>query len=175
MRLQNTGLLIHDEERATQGFTLFSPLMQDQVYLLDMRGDVVHEWTVNGNAYGFAYLLPNGNLLASALAPDIKQEDREGMRHILELDWNGKIIWQCEAPGQHHDFVRLANGNTSFLGFERLSSEAVGRVRGGHGHMAMLPVGAAYQFQSDAPSVVMIQTIQGPLTQEKWNEICQTQ
>ncbi len=55
MRLQNTGLLIHDEERATQGFTLFSPLIQDQVYLLDMKGDVVHEWTVNGNAYGYAY------------------------------------------------------------------------------------------------------------------------
>ncbi len=53
--------------------------------------------------------------------------------------------------------------------------QRMGRVRAGHGHMAMLPVGAAYQFQSDAPSVVMIQTIQGPLTQEKWNEICQTQ
>jgi len=131
MRLQNTGLLIHDEERATQGFTLFSPLMQDKVCLLDMKGDVVHEWTVNGNAYGYAYLLPNGNLLASALAPDAKQEDREGMRYILELDWNGKTIWQCEAPGQHHDFVRLANGNTSFLGFERLSKKAAGRVRGG--------------------------------------------
>jgi len=50
----------------------------------------------------------------------------------------------------------------------------MGRIKTGRGHMAMLPVGAAYRFHSDMPSVVMIQTIQGPLTQEKWNEICQT-
>ena len=50
----------------------------------------------------------------------------------------------------------------------------MGRIKTGRGHMAMLPVGAAYRFHSDMPSVMMIQTIQGPLTQEKWNEICQT-
>ena len=50
----------------------------------------------------------------------------------------------------------------------------MGRIKTGRGHMAMLLVGAAYRFHRDMPSVVMIQTIQGPLTQEKWNEICQT-
>jgi len=50
----------------------------------------------------------------------------------------------------------------------------MGRIKAGRGHMAMLPVGAAYRFHSEQPAVIMIQTIQGPLTQEKWNEICQT-
>ena len=50
----------------------------------------------------------------------------------------------------------------------------MGCIKAGRGHMAMLPVGAAYRFHSERPSVMMIQTIQGPLTQEKWNEICQT-
>ena len=131
MRIQNTGLLIYDQERATPGFTLFSPLAHDQIYLVDMRGEVVHEWNVDGNAYGYAYLLPNGNLLASVLAPGTGKTDREGLRYIREVDWSSKIVWQCEAPAQHHDFVRLANGNTSFLGFRRLSPEASIRVRGG--------------------------------------------
>ena len=131
MRLQEAGLLIHDEKRTTPGFTLFSPLVHDQIYIVDMSGEVVHEWTVDGNAYGYAYLLPNGNLLASALAPGVEVDNREGLRHIREVDWNGKVIWQCDAPAQHHDFVRLANGNTSYLGFERLSRGASARVRGG--------------------------------------------
>ena len=109
MRLQSTGLLAYDEERATPGFTLFSPLIQDQIYLLNMRGEVVHEWNVTGNSYGYAYLLSNGNLLASALAPDAKQDDREGMRYIIEMDWDGRVIWKCEALGHHHDFLRFHN------------------------------------------------------------------
>ena len=131
MRLQKTGLLTYDENRATPGFTLFSPLVHDQVYLVDMKGEVIHEWIIEGNAYGYAYLLPNGNLLASVRAPGIESDGREGLRLIQEVDWSGQITWQCEAPAQHHDFVRLANGNTSYLGFERLSLGATKRVRGG--------------------------------------------
>ena len=52
--------------------------------------------------------------------------------------------------------------------------QKMGRIKAGRGHMAMLPVGAAYRFQSAKPAVIIIQTIQGPLTLEKWSEICQT-
>ena len=50
----------------------------------------------------------------------------------------------------------------------------MGRIRLGRGHMALLPGGAAYRFQADRPAVLMIQTIQGPVTVERWAEICQT-
>ena len=50
----------------------------------------------------------------------------------------------------------------------------MGRITAGKGHMAMLPAGAAYRLQAHAPAVVIIQTIQGPLTIERWSEICQT-
>jgi hypothetical protein len=50
----------------------------------------------------------------------------------------------------------------------------MGRVRLGRGHMALLPTGAAYRFQADRPGVLMIQTIGGPVTIERWAEICQT-
>ena len=41
------------------------------------------------------------------------------------------------------------------------------------GHMGMLPVGAAYRFVAAKPSAMIIQTILGPVTVEKWGEICQ--
>ncbi len=41
------------------------------------------------------------------------------------------------------------------------------------GHMTMLPVNAAYRFSAARPSVLMIQTIEGPVTVTKWAEICQ--
>jgi hypothetical protein len=40
--------------------------------------------------------------------------------------------------------------------------------------MALLPAGSAYRFHADVPAALVFQTIQGPLTVEKWAEICQT-
>ena len=42
------------------------------------------------------------------------------------------------------------------------------------GHMALLPKGSAYQFRSATPGVLLLQTIKGPLTLERWADICQT-
>jgi hypothetical protein len=51
----------------------------------------------------------------------------------------------------------------------------MGRIVLGRGHMALLPVGSAYRFHADRPAAMIFQTLQGPLTIEKWAEICQTQ
>ena len=41
--------------------------------------------------------------------------------------------------------------------------------------MALLPKGSAYQFRNPGkPGVILIQTIKGKNTVEKWAEICQT-
>jgi hypothetical protein len=40
--------------------------------------------------------------------------------------------------------------------------------------MALLPGRSAYQLRASAPVAVVFQTVQGPLTVEKWAEICQT-
>jgi hypothetical protein len=37
-----------------------------------------------------------------------------------------------------------------------------------------LPVGAAYQFHGAQPGVVLLQTLAGSDTIERWAEICQT-
>jgi hypothetical protein len=52
--------------------------------------------------------------------------------------------------------------------------EKMGRVRARRGHMTLLPLGAAYQFRASRPSVILLQTLAGPDTVERWDEICQT-
>jgi hypothetical protein len=63
-------------------------------------------------------------------------------------------------------------------GSVRLAQQPQGRnmgwVRLRKGHMALLPKGSAYQFRSPKPGVVLIQTIMGDHTVERWAEICQT-
>jgi hypothetical protein len=39
--------------------------------------------------------------------------------------------------------------------------------------MALLPKGSAYQFRAASPGVLLLQTIRGDLTIERWAEICQ--
>jgi hypothetical protein len=61
----------------------------------------------------------------------------------------------------------------------RLTAEPKGKKMGWmklqRGHMALLPKGAAYQFRNQGdPGVMLLQTIKGDLTVEKWAEICQT-
>lgn len=49
----------------------------------------------------------------------------------------------------------------------------MGEIVASRGHMALLPKGAAYQFHASKPAVILLQTIKGDLTVERWNDICQ--
>jgi hypothetical protein len=53
--------------------------------------------------------------------------------------------------------------------------QEMGWVRARRGHMTLLPAGAAYQFRnSGRPAVMLMQTIKGEQTVERWADICQT-
>ena len=131
MRHRDFGLLVCDPHRATPGLTLFSPLNGKATYIIGLRGDVLHQWThplVNGT---YAYLLDNGNLLWTGRLPEGPQHmgGRGGL--FREYDWNGKVLWEHQHVGQHHDFRRLPNGNTLFLGWEVVPPEIADRIPGG--------------------------------------------
>ena len=68
---------------------------------------------------------------------------------------------------------RRATAHTRLDGDPRRAPR-MGRIRAGRGHLTLLPANAAYRFSAEAPSVVLFQTIDGPLTIERWAEICQT-
>jgi len=64
-------------------------------------------------------------------------------------------------------------------GTVKLASEPQGKKMGWvkirRGHMALLPAGAAYQFRNPGkPGVLLVQTILGENTIERWSQICQT-
>lgn len=51
----------------------------------------------------------------------------------------------------------------------------MGRIHLKRGHQALLPKGSAYRFTAvGEPGVLLIQSIEGALTQYRWAEICQT-
>jgi hypothetical protein len=62
------------------------------------------------------------------------------------------------------------NGSIAVEGEPR--GRKMGRVIGHRGHMTLLPAHAAYQFHADAPGVILLQTVKGDDTIERWLEIC---
>ncbi len=48
----------------------------------------------------------------------------------------------------------------------------MGRLVLRRGHQGLLPKGCAYQFSAARPSVFTIQTVLGPVSVEKWADIC---
>ena len=64
-----------------------------------------------------------------------------------------------------HEGTTLLKGNPR--------GRAMGRIVARSGHMALLPKGSAYQFHASRPGVVLLQTIKGDLTIERWKDICQ--
>jgi hypothetical protein len=48
----------------------------------------------------------------------------------------------------------------------------MGHIKAGRGHQALLPQGAAYRFRAAKPGVMLMQTLEGELSVQKWAEIC---
>jgi hypothetical protein len=97
-----------------------------------MNGDEVHRWdfagfpselldpAVTGGKRGHVLVqLSTDERAGAGVVPNMPAEFRN--RTIGELDWDGKTVWEWgeQAPGgaarQHHDWFRLANGNTLIL------------------------------------------------------------
>ena len=100
-----TGVLQHDKKRATNGYTLFTPIGLFTTYLIDMSGYVVHQWEVPNELGHYAYLLENGNLLASVRTEEGPMGLPAKGGHLIEYDWDGNIVWEHIDHFQHHDFA----------------------------------------------------------------------
>ncbi|MDP6430007.1 MAG: arylsulfotransferase family protein [Rhodospirillales bacterium] len=126
-----TGLTHYDETKATPGYTLFSPNGLTQTHLINMKGEVVHQWDLPGIPGNYAYLLANGNLLAATRTDEgPKGLPAKGGR-LTELDWDGNTVWEHIDDMQNHDFRRKANGNTVYILWDLYDQETSARVKGG--------------------------------------------
>jgi hypothetical protein len=136
IRRTRTGLIAHDAARAQPGYTLFAPMYGDgTVYLVDMDGKVAHTWRLPHRPGLYGHLLPNGHLFyGGKIMEDL--ERFEGWSRfkggaVLEVDWNGRVVWEVRHPDHHHDARRLRNGNVLLLCLWPLPADLAGRVQGG--------------------------------------------
>ena len=129
-----TGVHVWNKYGAYDGYTLLSPNMTNDVYLIDMKGDVVHTWHTAGKPGLYAELLPNGNLLRG-IRYDPKHVPFGGVSGgVQEIDWDGNVVWEHKIHGpranQHHAFSRMPNGNTLIVAWQYKSyDEAVAKGR----------------------------------------------
>jgi len=140
------GLFSVDKAASFPGYTLIAPFRWNTVYLLDQDGAVAHEWRLPGMpsreeivgtpdaSFGIfqVRLLPSGNLLAGYRTPADETDVLGGsMPRIVELSWDGEVVWQYRNAKMHHDFWRLPGGRTAVIVQEEIPADIAKQVKGG--------------------------------------------
>lgn len=145
--------------------------------------------TIDDNPKNYAF--SNVFEVASTSKPYEKVAVGKNLKYVIEaLRAEGNSPWFAAA---HDEAALVMDGELEVHyvkpeqplvaagkeGTVKLSAEPTGKKMGWvkvrRGHMALLPAGAAYQFRNPGkPGVVLVQTILGENTIEKWAEICQT-
>ncbi|MGA7816772.1 hydroxyquinol 1,2-dioxygenase [Caballeronia sp.] len=135
------------------------------------------------------YAMSNVFEVASHSAPYEKVVVGKNLKYVIEtLLAEGTSPWFAAS---HDEFVVALDGeiDVHFIkpsagslvdaqteGSVRLegapSGQSMGFVRLRSGHQALLPAGAAYRFEAREKGVLLLQTILGSCSVEKWADIC---
>lgn len=123
------GLTIHSEG-LTEGYIMFAVPNSLSVYLINRKGEVVHEWKGNSGVMGASYLLDDGSLVQCAYDPDFPVFGGGGESgRIQKITWDGKITWDFtyanEQHHSHHDIALMPNGNVLAIAWEARSVDEV--------------------------------------------------
>jgi len=126
------SVTVYDPSRAYDGYTLFAPHSLTNIWLIDMKGRPVHQWKMPTFLGGDVRLLPNGNHLRIHKYGD-EPTSMLGTfgREMVEVNWEGKVVWKYEDLYMHHDYARLSNGNTLLNRCVRIPKEISAELKGG--------------------------------------------
>jgi len=120
------GLSIH-EPGAFQGYTLVAPYLSTSTFLLDMEGEVVHQWEADETPAGGAYLLEDGSLLRCADTENPRFRSNGTGGRVQLFSWDGELTWDYlisdDVRMQNHDFEPMPNGNVLIAAWEHRSKE----------------------------------------------------
>lgn len=147
---QNTvGLLQYDQNVSYQGYTMYYPVAQSSVYLLNNCGQIVHEWPDTAlNASNSVRLMDDGGIQRCAISPNVQSLIFAGGagQYVQRKDWNNNITWLYEyntpLVRMHHDACMLPNGNTLIVAWELktiLEAWQAGRDTTGFGFQSLWP------------------------------------
>lgn len=127
------GIVFCDSRRAYNGYTLFTPVKGRSAWLIDMQGKFVHRWEMGYDPACYGELLPNGNLLYAGKVEDGPLTDlQEAGGILLDVDWNGKVVWEYKDPYLHNAFYRMKNENTLVIKWEKVPNSVAAKVKGGN-------------------------------------------
>ena len=122
------GLTITSDGLA-EGYVLFAVPNSASVYLINRKGEVVHEWKGN---YGVlnAYLQDDGSLVQNASDPDFPVFAAGGeCGRLQKITWDSKILWDFEYADEHahvhHDFNVMPNGHILAIAWEAKTAQEV--------------------------------------------------
>ncbi len=122
------GLTISTEGIA-EGYVMFAVPNSASMYLVNRKGEVVHEWKGNYGVMG-AYLNDDGSLYQNAYDPDFPVFAGGGESgRIQKISWDSKLVWDFEYANEqfhaHHDFTILPNGNILAIAWEAMPNREV--------------------------------------------------
>ena len=137
-RILRTGVTCHNRQKAEQGYVLFSPLANlNKTFIIDMDGEVVHEWTHDQAIGIYGSLTEDGNLFMGAKIKDdtwnafgIWPAFKGG--ELREVTPSGEIIWRHTDKWHHHDQRKMPHGGALYMSLEVVPEELARRVKGGH-------------------------------------------
>ncbi|TKK69020.1 hypothetical protein FC093_10030 [Ilyomonas limi] len=111
------------------GYVLYAVPNSASVYLINRKGEVVHEWKGNyGNAASVAYLQNDGSIIQNALDPDFPVFAGGGESgRIQKITWDSKVVWDFEYATEqylhHHDFAVMPNGHILAIAWEAKTAD----------------------------------------------------
>jgi hypothetical protein len=88
---------------------------------------------------------------------------------VMDGDIEVELL-KLDAP----DSIAPASKRGSVLAGERPAGKKMGTVRCRRGHQVLLPKGSAYRFKALSAGVILLQTVEGELSVQKWRDICYT-
>ncbi|MBV9171664.1 MAG: aryl-sulfate sulfotransferase [Chloroflexi bacterium] len=135
LKRAGVGLRACDPTKACAGMTLFTTMGSNSgVHLIDLNGQIVHTWDLAYPAiYGYLTerrtLIYNGRLPSDGGTFLDSTPWKAGV--LMEVDWDGEVLWEIHHPNHHHDGIRLANGNVLLLCLQEVPVRLAQRVPGG--------------------------------------------
>ena len=118
---QTMGLIDYSDSTSI-GYTLFTPLIGEQTYLVDQCGHKIHQWDHDSASGESVYLLDDGQLLRQErVLSETFQGGGIGGRLSL-YDWDSNLDWTYvianDSLHAHHDMAHLPNGNIAVIAWE---------------------------------------------------------
>ncbi len=125
---QQTIGLFKNGSNSHPGYTLFSPVLGTDVYLLDNCGEYVNKWDLDVRPGLMAYLMDDGSLLRTErITSNFNAGGNAG--RVSKYDWDGNLTWRYDISGDnfqsHHDVAVLPNGNILAIVWEAFTKKEV--------------------------------------------------